>query len=171
MKKIYQLKTILDIVIGVSIVMMAASLFGLMISLIIGNTSKMNVTIGGEKIDHFTTGLAVVAVLMAIGYSLFIYAIFKLKRLVTMFMRKEFFTDLSVETLRIIGISMLASSVLTLLPGYIYGLVNQATIHVKMNSISPESMAFSIIISLFFIILSYIFNEAKVIKEENELVI
>ncbi|WP_309641247.1 DUF2975 domain-containing protein [Flavobacterium sp.] len=171
MKKIYQLKSILDIVIVFSMVVMVAGLLGLLLGLITGNMSKLNVEIGGEKIDHFDAAFYVVALLMASGYGLFVYSIYELKKLIAMFVRKEFFTDLSVKSLKTIGISMLASSVLIMVPAYIYGALNDATIHLTMSSIRPESMAFSIIISLFFIILSYIFNEAKMIKDENELTI
>ena len=171
MKKIYQLKNILDIVIVFSIIVMVISLLGLLLGLVTGNMSKLNVTIAGEQINHFDAGFIVVALLMAAGYGLFIYSIYELKKLIAMFVRKEFFTDLSVRSLKTIGISMLASSVLIIVPAYIYGALNDATIHLTMSSIRPESMAFSIIISLFFIILSYIFNEAKMIKEDNELTI
>jgi len=171
MKKIHQLKTILDLVIVFSMIVMAVSILGLLFGLVTGNMTKMNVTMAGQKIDHVDATLAVVIVLMATGYGLFIYSIYQLKKLIAMFVRKEFFTDLSVKTLKIIGISMLASSVLVMVPMYGYGVLNTANINIKMTSISPESMAYSIIISLFFIILSYIFNEAKIIKDENELVI
>jgi hypothetical protein len=171
MKKIYQLKTILDIVIVFSMIVMAFSIFGLLLGLVTGNMSKMNIKMAGQEIDHVDAALAVVIVLMAIGYGLFIYSIYQLKKLIAMFVRKEFFTDASVKSLKIIGVAMLASSLLVMLPAYGYAMLNDATINLKMNSISPESMAFSIIISLFFIILSYIFNEAKIIKDENELVI
>lgn len=171
MKKIYQLKTILDIVIVFSMVVMIVGLLGLLYGLITGNMSKMNVTIGGERINHFDATFIFIALLMASGYGLFIYSIYELKKLIAMFVRKEFFTDSSVKSLKTIGVSMLGSSLLIMVPAYIYGILNDATIHLTMSSIRPESMAFSIIISLFFIILSSIFKEAKMLKEENELVI
>jgi Protein of unknown function (DUF2975) len=171
MKRIYQLKNILDIVITFSMVVMVVGLLGLLYGLITGNMSKMNVTIGSERINHFDATFIVVALLIAFGYGLFIYSIYELKKLIAMFVRKEFFTDASVKSLKTIGVSMLGSSILIMVPVSIYGVVNDATIHLTMSSIKPESMAFSIIISLFFIILSYIFNEAKIIKEDNELTI
>ena len=171
MKKIQQFQIILNIVIVFSMIVMVISVFGLLMGLMNGNMSKMKVTIQGEEISHVDAALAIVTVLMAIGYGFFIYSIYQLKKLIDMFIRKEFFTNLSVRTLRIIGISMLASPFLIRVPAYAYGILNSATIHLKMNSISPESVSFSIIISLFFIILSYIFNEAKIINDENELTI
>jgi hypothetical protein len=171
MKRIYQLKTILDIVIVFSMVIMFVSLLGLLYYLVTGNMNKINVTIIDQKIDHIDTLLAVVIVLISIGYGLFIYSLYQLKKLVELFVRKEFFTDLSVKTLRFIGVSMLVSSFFMVFPAYIYGVLNSATIHLTMKMISPESMVFSFIISLFFIILSSIFKEAKMLKEENELVI
>ena len=171
MKKIYQLKSILDVVIVFSMVVMIVGLLGLLYGLVTGKMTKMNVTIGGHPIEDFNATLAIVTILMAIGYGLFIYSIYELKKLIAMFVRKEFFTDLSVKSLKAVGVSMLVSSVFIMVPTYIYSLLNDATIHLSMSTIRPESMAFSIIISLFFIILSYIFNEAKIIKDENELVI
>ena len=172
MKKIYQLKTVLDLVIVFSMIVIGVSIFGLLYGLFTGNTiTKMNITIGDQKIDQVDTALTIVIAFMVAGYGLFIYSIYQLKKLVGVFVKKEFFTDFSVKTLRTIGVSMLASSIFILLPAYMYAILNDATIHMKMSSISTESMAFSIIISLFFIILSYIFNEAKIIKDENELVI
>ena len=171
MKKIYQLKIILDIVIVFSIFIMCISLFGLLLNLITGNMSKINITMLDQKVTKIDAPLAVVFAFVVIGYALFIYSIFQLRKLEGMFIRKEFFTDLSVKTLKFIGVSMLASSIVTIVPASIYGVVNSAKIQIKMNTISPESMLFSFIISLFFIILSYIFNEAKIMKEDNELVI
>ncbi len=171
MKKIYQLKTILNVVIVFSIVVMTVSLLGFLYGIATNNLTKMNVTVLGQKMDHITVGLVVVASFVAIGYGLFIYAIYQLKKLVDFFIRRQFFSDLSVKTLKSIGFSMLGSSVLIRLPAYIYGALNDATIHLTLSTIQPESMVFSIIISLFFIILSYIFNEAKTMKEENELTI
>ncbi|GEP50231.1 hypothetical protein FNO01nite_09030 [Flavobacterium noncentrifugens] len=171
MKKIKQFQTILNVVIVFSICIMVISVLGLLMGLMTGNMSKMNVTIHGQEINHVDAVLTIVILLMATGYGFFIYSIYQLKKLIDMFIRKEFFTDLSVKTLRIIGVSMLASPILIQVPGYAYGILNSATIHLKISSISPESIAFSIIISLFFIILSYIFNEAKIINDENELTI
>ena len=171
MKRIYQLKSILDVVIVFSMIIMVVSLLGLLYYLVTGNMNKINVTISDQKIDHIDSVLAVVIVLISVGYGLFIYSLYQLKKLVELFVRKEFFTDLSVKTLRVIGVSMLISSVFMVFPAYVYGVLNSATIHLTMKMISPESIVFSIIISLFFIILSYIFNEAKMIKEDNELTI
>lgn len=171
MKKIYQLKTILNIVIVFSMVGMTVTLLGFLYGIATGNLTKMNVTVLGAKVDHFSVALTIVATLIAIGYGVFIYSIYQLKKLVDFFIRREFFTDSSVKTLKYIGVSMLVSSLLIRVPAYMYDVLNDANIKLTIGTIQPESMIFSVIISLFFIILSYIFNEAKQIKEDNELTI
>jgi len=171
MKKIYQLKSLLDLVIVFSMIIIGFTLIGLLYGLLTGNLSKWDFSIQGQKIHTVDAALGILIILIAIGYGFFMYSIFQLKKLVTLFIKKEFFTDLSVKTLKAIGVTMLGSSLLIAIPNYLYGIFGNADFKITIASLSPASMIFTFIMALFFIILSSIFKEAKIIKDENELTI
>lgn len=171
MKKIIQLKRLLDFVILFSAiiicVLIAATLFGLATN----NLSKMKFTIQGNKIETIDLGTSVLIIVGLIGYGFFIYAILKLKKLVGLFVEKKYFLDDSIQTLKTIGQCFLASTLIINLSLIFYNIFSVSNNELKIGTLSPDSMLFSIVISLFFIILSYIFKEAKNLKEENELTI
>ena len=171
MKKIYQLKSILDLVIVFSMMIIGFVIIGLTYGLVTGNMGKMNIAFQGQKIDSLDSFLLSIIVVMIIGYAFFMYSIFQLKKLVNLFIKREFFTDLSVKTLKMIGVTMLTSSILLTIPVSLYAAFGAADFKIMLGSLTPDSMVFPFIIALFFIILSSIFNEAKRIKEDNELTI
>lgn len=171
MKKIIQLKKLLDFVIVFSAIIIGVLIIAVLFGLVTNNLSSLKFTIQGNKIEHIDTNISILIIACAIGYSFFIGAILKLKKLVNLFVEKHYFSNDSVQTLKIIGMYFLASTLLINLSVFIYNVFSQSSFEFKISTLSPDSMLFSIIISLFFIILSYIFNEAKKIKEENELTI
>lgn len=171
MNRIHQLKSILSVVIVFSLVIIGITMLSLLYGLITGNLSHMNFKIGDTTLDHVDSKLGIASIFVAIGYAFFMYAIYQLKKLVSLFVANNFFSDRSVKTLRTIGNSLLVSTFLTSAPIYLYTVLCTKSTPIKLGALSPDSIVFSFIIALFFIILSAIFKEAQTIKEENELTI
>ena len=171
MNTIHQLKSILTAVIVFSLVIIGIMTLSLCYGLITGNLSRMNMEIGDSKIDSIDVGLFVVILFVVLGYAFFMYAIYQLKNLVSLFIARNFFSDCSVKTLSAIGSSLLLSSFLIPLPLYLYTVFSTNNIPIKLGALNPESTVFSFIIALFFLILSAVFKEAQTLKEENELTI
>jgi len=171
MNRIHQLKSILTTVIVFSLAIIGITILSLLYGLATGNLSRMNIKIGETKIEHINSALLLAITLAVIGYAFFMYAIYQLKHLVSLFVAKDFFSDQSVKTLRTIGSSLLISSFLIPFPLYLYSAFSTNNIPIKLGTISPESVAFSFIMALFFLILSAVFKEAQTLKEENELTI
>ncbi len=171
MKKIIQLKQLLDFFIIFSAViigfLIAISLFGLATN----NLSNFKFSIQGIKIETVTTSIALLIIVISIGYLLFILAILKLKKLISLFVYKQYFTEQSVILLKSVGKYFLFSIIIINAALFCYNTFENSNLILNLSTLSPDSMVFSIIISLFFIILSYIFNEAKNLKDENELTI
>jgi|GEM_PF-1758803 len=171
MNRTHQLKNLLSVVIVFSLVIIGITILSLIYGLATGNLSRMNIKIGEMKMEHLNLTLLLAIAFVVIGYAFFMYAIYQLKHLVSLFVAKDFFSDRSVKTLRTIGSSLLISSFLIPIPLYLYSALSTNNLPIQLGTISPESVVFSFIIALFFLILSAVFNEAKTIKEENELTI
>ncbi len=171
MKKIIQLKQLLDFVIIFSAIiigfLIAISLFGLATN----NLANFKFSIQGIKIETVSISIALLTIVISIGYLFFILAILKLKKLISLFVDKQYFTEQSVILLKSVGKYFLFSTIIINVAIFCYNTFENSNLILNLSTLSPDSMVFSIIISLFFIILSYIFNEAKNLKDENELTI
>lgn len=169
MKRIYQLRDLLDIVIWGTIILSGLVALGLLITAISGNNIEFKVL--GEEPQEFTVYIGIATLLVATGYVFFFLALFKLKNLVSHFVRKEFFIQKTVSLLKNIGRDLLISVALIYVPTYIYKTLFAGKLNFQIGTISPDSFFFLIVMGLFFLTLGYIFQEAKKMKEENELTV
>ena len=169
MKKIYQLKSVLDITLWLSI-----AVLGLSVAAIIAGAFMpldLNFTIRGTRVDRIDLPLGIVIAFSVTGYIFFMAALLKLQKLVTRFVNREFFSSVVVALLHKIGVNLMISAFLLHIPPYVYEIVGKNTLNIQFASVNPESFFFLIIMALFFITLSYIFDEAKNLREDNELTV
>jgi Protein of unknown function (DUF2975) len=171
MKKIMQLKQLLDFVIVFSAIIIGLVIVTSIFGLATNNLSNWKFSVQGNRIDKVTISNVILIIASSIGYAFFIFAILKLKKLVGLFVDKQYFTKESILLLKSIGNYFLISTVTVNVSIFCYNAFANSNINLNFGILSPDSIVFSIIISLFFIILSYIFNEAKILKDENELTI
>jgi magnesium-transporting ATPase (P-type) len=170
MKKIYQLKTLLDFVLWLSIVVLAVSITAVVVALT-GNPTGLNLKVNGQSLEQIDNANVPVIASLMIGYLFFILALFQLKKLLSLFVEKHFFTSESVRSLRKIGLFLFAACLLLYIPSYLYDIFASNTLDISFSSVNPESFFFLLIIALFFFTLSHIFNEAKALREEHELTV
>lgn len=171
MKRIYQLQNLLNIVIWGSFIVMGIAVLFLLFAFISGDYSNIGFIFNGEKTNHLDMFQVIVTLFYSIGYLFFFMAIFKLKSLVTFFAKKSFFTESTINLSKKTGWFLLLSTAFLYLPPFIYESFTAETTKISLKAVSPESFLFLIVIGLFFLTLSAIFQEAKHAKEENELTV
>jgi hypothetical protein len=169
MKRIYQLRDLLDIVIWGSLILIGILGLAFLYAVVFGDFSMLNFTFKGRELEDITTFHIVIMALVVIGYVFFFRALFKLKNLVSHFIKKDFFTGKTINSSKRIGFSFLISSGLFYIPPYLYQTFAEGK--TSFAPVGPESFFFLIIMGLFFLALGYIFQESKKMKEENELTV
>ena len=171
MKPPILLKTILDICFyffAVSII--SASFF--LISGIYYGISLIPLYINGKEITDFTNitvGLLIFQFLIAL---LILYTIYLLRKLIRNFFKGKLFTTFQITSLNLIGqliiVAILAQAVLEFI-GRLF-LQKKASLGIEFD-LEYGSFWFVLSIGLFFIFLSKVFQNAKDIKDENELTV
>ena len=103
---------------------------------------------------------------------LFIYTVYKFKYLVRLFFKGRFLNKEQVKLTRIIGQLIIIVAILDTVPGVIYQtFFEQSPRRVNYGLASVDSFWFIIAMGLFFMFLSKIFENARIMKEENDLTI
>ena len=171
MKKIYQLHSTLNLVLWFSMTIIAFTVIGVVYAVATNNVSKLKFKVSGQEITAFDTSIILVLLITMVGYVFFLLSLYQLKRLVKLFVNKHFFTLESVRTIKKVGSFLMAATFLIYVPAGFYALFFAGDVNIKLGSISPESFFFLLIIALFFITLSSIFEQAKQIQDENEFTI
>lgn len=171
MKKIYQLQSLLNFILWFSMTIIAFSVLGIVFAVATNKLSKLKFLMDGEEIKTFDTPTLLMLGIVMIGCVFFMLALYQLKCLTQLFVDKHFFTFESVRTIKKIGSFLMVATFLMYLPVGFYALFLKHNVTIKLGTISPESFFFLLIISLFFIILSSIFEQAKQIQDENELTV
>ncbi|HEX9981395.1 MAG TPA: DUF2975 domain-containing protein [Flavobacterium sp.] len=171
MKKIYQLQSLLNIILWFSMLIISLAVLSAIVAVMMQDSTSLNLSLRGHNLEKVDAALGILLALMLFGYVLFIWALYQLKQLLGLFVERKFFTPEVVATLKKTGWLLLYAAALLYIPPYIYDTVVEANLNISLSSVNPESFFFLIIISLFFVTLSYIFEEAIKLKEENELTV
>lgn len=173
MKKLQKLKMSWDILLSVYTMLTIISTALLLVALFFNDLPNINSLIGENKISAIDNYIRILVVLMAVGNIMYIIVLFKLKKLIDLFMNNHFFTNGSINLLKQIGSYLSYSTLLIYMPSYFYNTFISFgnTTGVFAQSLSKTAFLFFILLGVFFLILSYIFEEAKTIKEENDLTV
>lgn len=171
MKPPILLKTILDI----AFYFFAISIVGAMFFLIAGiynGTTLIPLYINGKEVTDFTSftvGLLISQFLIAV---LILYTIYLLRKLIRNFFTGKLFTKFQIASLKLIGkliiVAILAQALLEFI-GRLY-LQKKASLGIEFD-LEYGSFWFVLSIGLFFIFLSKVLQNAKKLKEENELTV
>ena len=103
---------------------------------------------------------------------LFIYIILKFKHLVNLFFKGIIFSMEQIKIIAIIGKLIILAAVLNSLPVFIYKhFLEETPRTVSYDFGGVDSFWFLLAIGLFFIFLSKVFDNARKMKEENELTV
>jgi flagellar biogenesis protein FliO len=148
-----------------------ASVSFFIIQLITGE-SLSPINIKGTQITNFDTPSTILISVQMIIAGLFIYTIYILRKLVRDFFRGKLFTRFQIASLKIIGQLIILITILQGIVNFAAPLIikGEGRIGIEIG-FSFGSFWFILAIGLFFIFLSKAFENAKELKEENELTV
>lgn len=165
------LKTILDICFLFLVISFVSALIFSVIALISGESS-VPVEVNGSVLTEFTTEILILLFAEIAIAGLTVYTVFLLRRLIRNFFKGKFFTLYQVNSLNKIGSLII---IITLSQGtlsFVGGLLPEGGSRLELGlDASFTSFWFILAIGLFFVYLSELFNNARLLKKENELTI
>ena len=130
------------------------------------------VIINGERIEIYTTSVIIVILLGILKSCLFIFIVYVLRNLIKSFFKDTLFTRFQINALNITGQLIILATFFTPLINFISNLILKSKARISFEvELSMNSFWFTLAIGLFFILLSRVFQQAKNIKEENELTV
>lgn len=163
MKNIQKIKMSWDILLSVYTMLTIISTALLLVALFFNDLPNINSLIGENKVNTIDNYIRILVVLMAVGNVMYIIVLFKLKKLIDLFMNNHFFTNNSIKLLKQIGSYLSYSTLLIYMPSYFYNtFINfDNTNGVFAQSLNKTMFIFFILLGVFFLILSSIFEEEK----------
>lgn len=171
MKQPLLLKTILDI----CFIFLALTFFGAVVIFVITvmvNPEFFPIEVNDRILSEYTpTTVILLTAELAIG-GLILYTVYILRKLVRSFLKNKFFTSFQIATLNLAGQLIVVITLLQGFTDFLGKLFVEAKAHIAIGmDLSFGSFWFILAIGLFFIYLSKIFKNAKLLKEENELTV
>ncbi|MFJ1491691.1 DUF2975 domain-containing protein [Capnocytophaga canis] len=159
MRKIFILKTILDL-------LFILSIFGVLsfISFFLEETIRVN----GYDVTADTLFAKIVLWLWYIGYLLFIYILYLFRKTAYLFLRVRIFNEKVVKNLNKIGILLIIITICTDISLMIYSVIERKNIGIRLDT---NPMLFKIAVGLLFMTLSEVLKISTKMKEENDLTI
>lgn len=132
----------------------------------------MTFKIHDQEVSEFTFQVVVLIVAQLILAGVFIYLIDLFRKLVRSFFKPKLFTKFQVTRLNLIGLLIIFTSfgdgILNFFAGAILQEKTQVGFTIENNF---GSFWFTLGLGLFFILLSKAFENARILKEENELTV
>jgi hypothetical protein len=170
MKQPILLKTILDI----CLILLFLSFIGALLVFIIGliGNGFAPMELNNHKISDVTPSVIGLLIAELIVGGLLVYTVFLLRKLIRNFFKGRLFTVYQITALKLIGQLII---LVVLLQGFLdflgdFLLADKMRLGIQMD-LSFGSFWFLLGIGLFFIYLSKIFENARRMKEENELTV
>ncbi|TDN95519.1 hypothetical protein DET49_101117 [Salegentibacter sp. 24] len=153
-------------------------LFTLLISILVpvfnavSQEDLIPLSIDGVKIEIYTVPVVIVIFLSILKSCLFIFIIYVLRKLIKSFFKDRVFTPFQIKALNLTGQLIIIVTIVAPILNFISSLIlkNKARMSLDME-LSVNSFWFTFALGLFFILLSKVFEQAKNIKEENELTV
>lgn len=170
MKNLNLLKTLVDVFFFIGVLTVVTMLIITPIYLI-NPENSIPIMVSGQELSGTDVATKVVVVFTGVSSLFFLYAIYRLKQVLGLFMKREIFTEKVVTHFKSIGKCIVASTLLTTIPLFLYNISIQQNIKYEFNFGGFDSFLMSISLGLLFIVIGEIFNIAKNIKEENELTV
>ncbi|ATA73305.1 DUF2975 domain-containing protein [Capnocytophaga canis] len=159
MRKIFILKTILDL-------LFILSIFGVLsfISFFLEETIRVN----GYDVTADTLFAKIVLWLWYIGYLLFIYILYLFRKTAYLFLRVRIFNEKVVKNLNKIGILLIIITICTDISLMIYSVIERKNIGIRLDT---NPVLFKVAVGLLFMTLSEVLKISTKMKEENDLTI
>lgn len=171
MKPLTFLKTILDILL---IFLIIGILLPFIFAIFHFSSSEelLPVVVNGQEIRRFNSLTYAIIILAFLSKGLFIYTVLKFRKLVHLFYKDEFFTASQIKETKLIGALMIITAAFNAVPVFIYKtFIEESPRRVSYNVGGFDSFWFILALGLFFIYLSRVFSNARMLKEENDLTV
>lgn len=127
-------------------------------------------SINGVKMGNPSWLSNVMMVFVLISCMLFSYAVYLLRQTIEYFMKREFFIPKVIVNFRKIGLFIILSPVISAAAVFLYSIFENDKMELTFG-FGFDSLLVSLIVGLFFMVLSEVFKIAKNLKEENELTV
>lgn len=159
MRKIFILKTVLDL-------LFILSIFGVLtfILFFLEDTIRVN----GYDITTDTLSAKIVLWFWYIGYLLFVYTIYLFRKTAYLFLRVRIFNEKVVKNLNKIGLLLIIITIFTDVSVMIYSVIEHKGIGIRFDT---NSVLFKIAMGLLFMVLSEVLKISTRMKQENDLTI
>ena len=170
MKPPLLLKGILDFCFIIMVILYVSSIISALYLLLAG--SGMPIKINDHPVDEIDLTSGIFLTISQLISGVFVYVIYLLRKLVRSFFKNRFFTRIQISLFNLIGqlilLNTVAELVMDILSNIFLGLVPQ--VHLQFVT-SFDGFLFKLAIGLFFIYLGKLFDNAKQLREENELTV
>lgn len=169
MKRLSFLKSIVTLVFAGAMIFV---FFGLPLILIMAlYPTSVPFNFNGHLLDAGHTEIVLLALVMYAGHCAFTYGLYQFKQTLTLFSKRVFFDVRIVQSLDQTGKSFIVAGMLWVIPPFFYRLLAQQTLEIGIDVSGFGSTLFGLSLGLFFIVLSEVFFNAKLLKEETDLTV
>ena len=170
MRKIHILKAIVDLVWIVSIPFIPIFIIGIPLLFIYEGFGDFNVNINGIKLNMATIDMPkkLFLTISMMLFLLILYCIYLFRKILFYFLRIKIFDNLVISSFKKIGNLLVVSSILTVIIKFLFRTYYLQQVKFEVG-LSPQIVI--LCLGLFFMILSEIFNIARIEKQENDLTI
>lgn len=167
MRKLFILKTIIDLLYYMSILILIIVFLLIPYILLGDSTNNLPIKINGQTMTSDNLESKLFILIGTTSYLLIIYCIYLFRKILTCFIKTDIFNREVVANFKKIGILIIIYALINLLCSFLYDISNRIT------SLELGTSPYLIILclGLFFMVLSEIFKIAKNQKEENDLTV
>ncbi len=163
------LKTILDIIF--ILLMVGLITYIIITPILLFSGTDFSIKISNIEIHKLTFTVSILIILNLILYTGFVFLIYRLRKLLRLFFRKKLFSSRQTRDLNLIGKLIVMLSIGKALLNFLLKFLLENNLDLSIKTAYLDSLWFSLAIGLFFIYLSKVFENARILKEENDLTI
>lgn len=171
MRKLFILKTIIDVLWFFSVITIPIIVFAIPTLFFLEESleSVSNFKIFGNKLPNKNdVFIKIYTVSILISYLLLIYALYKFRKIMGQFLRTKIFSNSVINNFKAIGNTLIISGLLVMTSTFIYKIYAKSTLEIELGF---STNIIIICFGLFSLVLSEIFKISKNLKQENELTI
>lgn len=169
MKKLYLLKALVDLLWFFSVIVIVAIAFFLPFLFFSSDPIEIPMEIGETEVTVMDMPTKLMLIGLVVAYCFFVYSLFLFRKVLVLFSKRKIFEDEVIVLLNKIGKFFLIASLLAVLVNFISKLYIKNEIKLGIEGGFFDSFLFTASLGLFFMVLSEVFENAKSMKEENDL--
>ena len=167
MRKLNVLKACIDLAFYLSCLTVLAFVVFIPFA-VLGQMDGIPIKMQGRELIVDNWQAKVVLVFTLVSALFFVYGIYLLRKTIGFFLKKDVFNSEVIRNFNVIGICVVTSTLLIVLPSFLYTAFHRTAMGFKLE-VGFDSPLLVISLGLFFMVLSEVFKIAKDLKEENDL--